>query len=84
MREAGRDLHELHALIAPRPLLVSGGAEDPPLRWTALNHTIAVNTLLGYPHRVGMTNRREHGPNADSNEQLFGFFEHFLNSGKAE
>jgi hypothetical protein len=27
---AGRDLHELHALMAPRPLLVSGGSEDPP------------------------------------------------------
>ena len=26
---AGRDLHELHALMAPRPFLVSGGSEDP-------------------------------------------------------
>ena len=45
--EAGRDLHELHALIAPRPFLVSGGSEDPPERWKALNHAIAVNALLG-------------------------------------
>ena len=44
---AGRDLHELHSLMAPRPFLVSGGSEDPPKRWTALNHTIAVNNLLG-------------------------------------
>ena len=28
--EQGRDLHELHALMAPRPFLVSGGAEDFP------------------------------------------------------
>src|SRR5581483_416067 len=26
--EARHDLHELHALMAPRPFLVSGGAED--------------------------------------------------------
>jgi dienelactone hydrolase len=30
MIEGGRDLHELHALIAPRPFFVSGGSEDPP------------------------------------------------------
>jgi hypothetical protein len=29
--EAGHDLHELHALMAPRPFLVSGGASDPGL-----------------------------------------------------
>ena len=28
--ESGHDLHELHALMAPRPFLVSGGAEDTP------------------------------------------------------
>src|SRR5688572_8948582 len=28
MIERGRDLHELHALMAPRPFLVSGGSED--------------------------------------------------------
>lgn len=84
MREAGRDLHELHALISPRPFLISGGAEDQPQRWVPLNHTIAVNTLLGYPHRVGMTNRPNHSPNEESNEQLYAFFEHFLNSRKAE
>jgi hypothetical protein len=76
--EAGRDLHGLHALIAPRPLLVSGGAEDPPARWIPLNHTVAVNKLLGYTDRVGMTNRPKHGPNAESNAALFAFFEHFL------
>jgi hypothetical protein len=30
MIEQGRDLHELHALMAPRPFLVSGGSEDDP------------------------------------------------------
>ena len=47
MIEDGRDLHELHALMAPRPFLVSGGSEDPPERWKALNHAVAVNKLLG-------------------------------------
>jgi len=74
----GHDLHELHALIAPRPFLVSGGAEDPPSRWIALNHAVAVNQLLGQTNRVGMTHRRDHTPTEESNEQLYTFFEHFL------
>jgi hypothetical protein len=78
MIETGRDLHELHALMAPRPFLVSGGAEDPPKRWQALNHTVAVNKLLGYTNRVAMTNRPTHDPTPESNEQLCVFFEHFL------
>lgn len=79
MMERGRDLHELHALIAPRPFLVSGGAEDPPSRWVALNHLVAVNQLLGATNRVAMTNRKDHSPNEESNAQLYAFFEHFLN-----
>ncbi len=78
----GRDLHELHALMAPRPFLVSGGAEDPPVRWEALNHSIAVNRLLGAEHRVGMTNRALHDPNAESNEVIYRFFDHFLSQQK--
>jgi len=76
--EKGHDLHELHALMAPRPFLVSGGAEDPPKRWKALNHTIAVDRLLGYTNRVAMTNRDSHEPTAESNAQIYFFFEHFL------
>jgi hypothetical protein len=76
--EEGYDLHELHALMAPRPFLVSGGSEDPPSRWEALNHTIAVNKLLGYESRVAMTNRKEHSPNPESNEQIYQFFEFVL------
>jgi hypothetical protein len=74
----GYDLHELHALMAPRPFLVSGGSEDSPVRWTALNHTIAVNNLLGYDNRIAMTNRPDHAPNPESNEQICLFFEYFL------
>jgi hypothetical protein len=73
-----RDLHELHALIAPRPFFVSGGAEDPPERWHALAHTVAINRLLGLTNRVGMTNRPTHDPTVTSNEQLYAFFEAFL------
>lgn len=78
LRQEGDNLHELHALMAPRPLLVSGGSEDPPSRWQALNHTVEVNRILGYAERVGMTNRPDHSPNEESNEVLYRFFEHFL------
>jgi dienelactone hydrolase len=74
----GRDLHELIALICPRPFLVSGGSEDTPERWTALNHAIAINSLLGQKNRVAMTNRSGHSPTEESNAVLYAFFEHFL------
>ncbi|NLZ06175.1 MAG: prolyl oligopeptidase family serine peptidase [Phycisphaerae bacterium] len=78
MVETGRDLHELHALMAPRPFLVSGGAEDPPKRWQALNHAVEVNRLLGHSDRVAMTNRPAHDPTAESNAHIYIFFECFL------
>ena len=73
-----RDLHELHALMAPRPFLVSGGSEDLAERWKPLNHSIAVNKLLGVEKRVALTLRPGHSPTAESNEQLYGFFESVL------
>ena len=78
MIEQGRDLHEVHALIAPRPFLVSGGAEDAPSRWVALNHLATINQFLGFTNRVAMTNRKEHSPDEESNARLYAFFEHFL------
>jgi hypothetical protein len=75
---AGRDLHELHALMAPRPFLVSGGSEDPPSRWEALNHSIVVNDLVGAKNRVAMTNRPGHSPNWQSNNIIYNFFENSL------
>ena len=80
LRTGGHDLHELHVLMAPRPFLVSGGSEDGPERWSALNHSIAVNRILGHEQRVGMTNRPEHSPNEESNAVIYAFLEHFLNS----
>jgi hypothetical protein len=74
----GYDLHELHALMAPRPFLVSGGSEDTAERWIVLNHSIAVNRLLGYENRVAMTNRPDHTPTDESNEQAYLFLELFL------
>lgn len=78
LRREGYDLHELHALMAPRPFLVSGGSSDPIERWIPLNHTIAVNKLLGYSHRVAMSNRQEHSPDEESNGIVYSFFERFL------
>lgn len=76
--ERGHDLQELHALMAPRPFLVSGGAEDPPRRWAVLKHAMAVNRLLGFTGRVSMTNREKHDPNEESNEAIYRFMEHWL------
>jgi hypothetical protein len=75
---AGHDLHELHALMAPRPFLVSGGSEDPPERWRALNHAVAINKFLSYTNRVALTHRQGHTPTPESNEQIYLFFEYFL------
>ncbi len=74
----GRDMHELHALMAPRPFLVSGGAQDRPEHWIALNHTIALNKFLGHSDRVAMTMRSGHTPTPESNAQIHAFFKHFL------
>ena len=78
MMEEKTDLHELHALIAPRPFFVSGGSEDGPARWKALNHTVAVNRILGVEHRVGMHNRPEHKITPEASDRVADFFEYFL------
>ncbi len=72
------NLQELHALMAPRPFLVSGGSEDPPSRWIVLNHSLPVNRLLGYDDRVAMHNRPDHSPNPEANEVVYQFFEYWL------
>lgn len=76
--ESGHDLHEVQALMAPRPFLVSGGAEDPPVRWQALNRVNEVYELFGATNRVAMSNRPKHDPTEESNEQLYRFLDHFL------
>jgi pimeloyl-ACP methyl ester carboxylesterase len=76
--EQGHDLHEVLALMAPRPFLVSGGSEDPPERWRALNHVRGVNALLGQTNRVAMSNRSGHDPTVQSNEEIYLFLQHFL------
>jgi hypothetical protein len=81
LMEKGHDLHELQALMAPRPFLVSGGSEDPPERWQALNRIREVNELLGQRNGVAMTNREGHSPTIESNEQIYLFFERVLRRG---
>jgi hypothetical protein len=76
--ESGLDLTDLHALMPPRPFLVSGGAVDPPSRWIPLNHAVAVNRFLGHENRVALTARAGHPPTAESNERVYAFFERFL------
>ncbi|SKA98388.1 hypothetical protein SAMN02745166_02746 [Prosthecobacter debontii] len=80
--DRGHDLVEFQALMAPRPFLVSGGAEDPPKRWVPLNHLIDLNSLLGQKHGVAMTNRPDHSPNEESNEAVYRFLEWALRKQK--
>ena len=74
----GHNLHEIMALMVPRPFLVSGGSSDPSYRWKALNHIVSVNQLLGQHYRVAMTNRPKHEPTTESNETAYLFFDYFL------
>jgi len=78
MFENGENLVDLHALMAPRPFLVSGGAQDRPRNWRALNHTQSIYDLLGFPNLVGMTSREGHSPTPEAMEQMCGFFDYFL------
>ena len=76
--DAGDDLVDLHALMAPRPVMVGGGVQDPPKNWIALNHLIAVNNLLGYKNRVALTARATHVPTPAALELELAFLEYFL------
>lgn len=76
--ESGHDLTEVMALMAPRPFLVSGGSEDPPERWQALNRVNEVYHALGATNRVAMSNRPHHDPTPESNALIYEFFEKFL------
>ena len=76
--DAGDDLVDFHALMAPRPVLVSGGTEDPPRNWQALNHLVSVNELLGHKQRVALTARAGHIPTAEALELELTFLEYWL------
>jgi dienelactone hydrolase len=80
MIDAGEDLVDLHALMAPRPVLVSGGVQDPPRNWQALNHLVAVNSLLGRKHRAFLTARKTHAPTPEALQLELAFLEYFLKS----
>ena len=79
--DSGDDLVDLHALMAPRPVLVSGGTEDPPRNWQALNHLVAVNKVLGASGRVAMTARATHRPTAEALAIELDFLEYWLKYG---
>lgn len=81
MVEAKEDLVDLHALMAPRPVLVSGGVQDPPRNWQPLQHLIAVNDLLGAKDRVAMTARKSHVPTPEALQLELTFLEYWLKYG---
>jgi hypothetical protein len=64
--------------MAPRPVLVSGGTEDPPKNWVALNHLIAINNVLGEKNRVAMTARQGHIPTPEALAIELYFLEYWL------
>lgn len=76
--DAGDDLVDLHALMAPRPVHVSGGTEDPPRNWLALNHLVEINKVLGFEHRVALTSRATHVPTAEALQLELAFLEYWL------
>src|SRR5436309_16088368 len=78
MIDAGEDLVDLNGLMAPRPVLVSGGVQDPPRNWMALNHLVAVNDVLGHKGRVALTARATHVPTPEALELELAFLEYFL------
>jgi dienelactone hydrolase len=80
--DAGEDLVDLHALMASRPVLVSGGVQDPPRNWVALNHLVAVNTMLGQSNRAFLTKRKSHIPTPEALELELTFLEYFLKLSK--
>ncbi len=76
-----RSSSNLHASsdAARRPVLVSGGTEDPPRNWQALNHLVAVNDLLGQKQRVALTARAGHIPTPEAARVLeLAFLEYWL------
>ena len=76
--DAGDDMVDLHALMAPRPVLVGGGVQDPPKNWQSLNHLIAVNDVLGQKNRAFLTARKTHVPTAEALDLEVSFLEYFL------
>jgi hypothetical protein len=59
-------------------VLVSGGVQDPPKNWIALNHLVAVNQMLGHKHRAFLTARSSHVPTPAALELELNFLEYFL------
>jgi dienelactone hydrolase len=76
--DAGHDLVDLHALMAPRPVLVGGGVQDPPKNWVALNDLVAVNKVLGHKDRALLTARASHIPTPAALELELAFLEYWL------
>ena len=56
----------------------TAGSEDPPARWLALNHLVAVSEMLDYKHRVAMTSRAVHVPTAEALQLELAFLEYWL------
>lgn len=84
MIDRKQNLVDFQALMAPRPVLVSGGTEDKVERWKALNHLIKLNKILGHEKRVGLTLRATHVPDELAAEQTYQFFDVFLKPKREE
>ena len=77
--EQGLNTTELHALMYPRPFLLSGGTDGGILEWTSLNYTKKLYEKLGVKNKIAFTKRGGHAPTDESNKQIIDFFNNFLN-----
>jgi hypothetical protein len=84
--ENGDNLHELLALMAPRPTLITGGSWDSAdgrwpdyiSRWPQLNQIAEVNTLLEAQKRIGIAQRDGHWVTVESAATMIDFLEYQL------
>jgi acetyl esterase/lipase len=74
------DLHELLALIAPRPfLLIAGESSDSDKSWHYVNAARQVYALYGSPRHIGLFNHRAgHAPTPEAVRLSIEWMKHFL------
>jgi len=69
---------ELHALMAPRPFLVSGGTLPTCGTMAGAQPRCRRQSVLGFENRVAMTNRKEHGPSKGTTSRFIASLEWWL------
>jgi hypothetical protein len=71
-------LQKVHALMAPRPLLLVGDVPDGLPGRPVLNLAVAVSRMLGYQHRVAQTSPKQLNLTETAREPIDRFFQWWL------